>query len=668
MTSEKSKFTYMKNHIKKSICVLRLVVVLIVFFILFVKTNLNAQVSDPKFIQGNDTLVVYKNVPDLEPSEFYSIRVRSAATNNEWINCFANITRNRAHLVSPTSGKYGSTRNYGEVTTGWSHTYGNFEMSKNSVVEVEITSNNGFKINGLNFNKATTHPNHRASIATVDNEGAVRFTIDKPGQITIDINGQMDDYKPISNKLNADVTDVNRPWVHTISIFANPTIKKPLLNDPTVLVVEPGVVPSSNLGTKTTMYFKSGIHNLGLDFKLQPGKNYYIPGDAIVYGTFNNLYQPGLNGLGSGEKIRIYGYGTVSGQKFNHPNYDDKLYSVTEEQRKIYKPFHIDFANNTGIEGISIVDSPYHSVHLNGTSNYCKWVKVITWRGNGDGIGTCKLTEDCFLRTNDDCAYIKGNKKRCIFWKDGGGAVFHMAGIPENTPIVVEDCDVLYLRGRVNGAPGKGLFSQRGKGTVGQRRVNVLFKDFRIHDKYTNLSIFTLDSSNSDDQTLGSSYTGITFQNITSVSSYDAFGPGKSEQIMGTVGSPWNGGITFDCVTIGGKLLTSENFNTVFQTNNYVTQMNLKCSNLSTSDNFSANNSYVVFYPNPVSSVLNINFPDSDSTREIKIFTLLGQMVYSNKLHRSNAKIDFKSLRVKGVVLVQIADKNGIFHRKIMID
>jgi hypothetical protein len=36
------------------------------------------------FLDANDTLVVYSDVPGLTPSEMYTIRVRSAATNNLW--------------------------------------------------------------------------------------------------------------------------------------------------------------------------------------------------------------------------------------------------------------------------------------------------------------------------------------------------------------------------------------------------------------------------------------------------------------------------------------------------------------------------------------------------------------------------------------------------------
>lgn len=61
------------------------------FVILFISNlilvvQLNAQ-STKVFKTSKDTLVVYSDVPGLTPSNKYTMRVRSAATNNEWVQC-----------------------------------------------------------------------------------------------------------------------------------------------------------------------------------------------------------------------------------------------------------------------------------------------------------------------------------------------------------------------------------------------------------------------------------------------------------------------------------------------------------------------------------------------------------------------------------------------------
>ena len=212
--------------------------------------------------------------------------------------------------------------------------------------------------------------------------------------------------------------------------------------------------------------------------------------------------------------------------------------------------------------GVSVSNCAEHSVNLQpeNTGEYkgkkitfVRWAKVVSWRANGDGIGSAQVAEDCFLRTSDDCSYVKGDRRRCTFWKDSNGAVFHMANIPDNISIVIEDCDLLYNRNKNDASMGGGVFVQRANGKPGQQKVNVLVQNFRIHDIYPNVPIFSLVSKFDhlpDNHRLGgvgSSYSGITFRNITAVA---AFG---EEKIIGCADAPWNGGITFENVVIAGK-------------------------------------------------------------------------------------------------------------------
>ena len=48
------------------------------------------------------------------------------------------------------------------------------------------------------------------------------------------------------------------------------------------------------------------------------------------------------------------------------------------------------------------------------------WVKIFTWRSNGDGINPFgnTLVEDSFIRTQDDSIYANGHGiRRTIFWQ-----------------------------------------------------------------------------------------------------------------------------------------------------------------------------------------------------------------------------------------------------------
>ena len=522
--------------------------------------------STKVFENGTNKLIVYSDVPGLTPSDKYTIRVRSAATNNEWVDVFAHYTYNRAlelPNIPKIDGSYQVTtvQHYARHTGGWSHTYGNIEMSNSTPVEVEITAKNGFKIGRKDFFKATVHPAQKASLATIV-DGKIYFTINNPGQLVIDINGQMDDY-------NAAINPIGHP-VHAISLFANPVIKKPSLNGSRVHYVEPGLDSAAlrqiNPATFDTLYFKSGVHNAGKDFKIYPGKTYYIPGDAMFYGNVNNLGVPQGSYSKNGENIKIYGYGTISLAKITHPLY-------VPDATGSYKGFEIENGLNWRVYGVSIVDPSNHSVYtIGGNNGLFSWTKVISWRANGDGIGGYEPVEDCFIRTQDDCSYAKGHKKRCTFWKDANAALFHLATITENeaNPVIIEDCDVIYARLRDKVSYNGGGFQQRGEGTPGQRKINVIFRNIRIHDKLVNMPIFHLVSYSggtaSAPSKVGSSYSGFLFQNI----SIAGMASGNKQRILGCAAAPWYGGLIFDNITIGGTKVTSENYKTYFETNEYV--------------------------------------------------------------------------------------------------
>jgi hypothetical protein len=504
-------------------------------------SEISAADTSPQFVKGSDTLVVYTDVPGLTRSEFYAIRVRSAATNNEWIECYANITRSLwSSLPTTAPGTPNSREHYYTYVKDWSHTYANIEMSSGSRVEVEISCKNGSGINGKDVEFAALHPAHKAGKPIVKGN-KVYFTINNPAQITIDINGQMD-------KTNTG-DGYSGPPIHSVSFFANPVMQKPAIGDQGVFVVNPGATPPTDPNLYTTLYFAPGMHNIGRNFKVHPNRNYFIPGNAIVYGTINNI------GLASGENIRIYGYGTLCGDKIQHPNYDPARKAGASD--KEWKTIYSENSKNFRVEGLSIVNPPMHTINLNaGKSNkketFCQWLKVITWRCNGDGIGSAQDIQDCFIRTQDDCTYVKGDRKRCVFWTDVNGSVFVLAGMPSDREIVIEDCDVIYPRHCSTKWNGGRIFSKRGKqqAAAGTTQVNILFKDIRITDKFQTLETFNLLSIDKDGKSGG--YSGITFKNITSVKTPST----GDNKIIGHIGGPWSN-ITFDNVVLGGKRLSS---------------------------------------------------------------------------------------------------------------
>lgn len=126
------------------------------------------------------------------------------------------------------------------------------------------------------------------------------------------------------------------------------------------------------------------------------------------------------------------------------------------------------------------------------------WVKIFTWRGNGDGIdplGNTKI-EDCFIRTQDDSSYVQGRGiKRVVYWNDSNGSTFvlsHIGGDDLNShQLVIEDCTVVYARAHWHHWSGGSLFNMRGSGH-GSGGYNLIFRNIIQEDPRPTLQPFKL--------------------------------------------------------------------------------------------------------------------------------------------------------------------------------
>jgi len=326
----------------------------------------------------------------------------------------------------------------------------NFETA--GAVEIEIA-----RVNGQPIRAAAVHPRRKASACSVK-DGKVLVRLDKPCLVAVDIDGQMDGQDTGKG--------YKGPPIHTISLFANPLLAgKPQPNDPGVLTVKPGQTPPSD-GPWTTLYFLPGVHDVGLAFPLHANRQYYIPGDAMVYGTLSNPK------WGDGHHIRIFGHGTLSGARTKHPKYVEP--AVSEKEHGRYRPIELVGTTDTRVEGITIADSATHSLMLvspykAGHPNEVRWTRIFTWRANGDGINPFgnTLIEDCFLRTQDDSLYVSGlGIRRTVLWNDANGSSFVLSAVPQLTDrkLVVEDCDVIYARAKWHHWSGGRVFNMRGEG------------------------------------------------------------------------------------------------------------------------------------------------------------------------------------------------------------
>ena len=493
-----------------------------------------------------DELVVYPPVPGLAASEHYKVRVRSVSDSSGWRSAFAGETACKSVKKK--------TDAYFDCLAGWTHTYVNFETT--GAVEIEIA-----RVNGEPIHTAAVHPQRKASACSVK-DGKVLVRLDKPCLVAVDIDGQMDGQDTGKS--------YKGPPIHTISIFANPPlVGKPKPNDPGVLTVKPGELPPSD-GPWTTLYFLPGVHDVGLAFPLRANRQYYIPGDVMVFGTLSNTK------WGDGHHIRIFGLGTLSGARLKHPKYVEP--KISEKEYGRYRPIEVVGTSDTRVEGITIADSATHSLMLvspykAGHPNEVKWTKIFTWRANGDGINPFgnTLIEDCFIRTQDDSLYANGLAiRRTVLWNDANGSSFVLSGLPQLTgrKLVVEDCDVIYARAKWDRWSGGRVFNMRGEGG-GAAGAGVIFRNINIEDPRPTLQQFFIcmampePYSKDAEKRVAGDLSGILFQNI-SIAAPSVLG---EPQILWGQADARIRHLTFENLTLAGKPVRGPEF---FKTNEFV--------------------------------------------------------------------------------------------------
>ncbi|MGJ8725722.1 MAG: carbohydrate-binding protein [Roseibacillus sp.] len=545
-------------------------------------------------------LQVYPPVPGLADSEYYSFSVQKVSELNaanlqdvtNWETPFAWFTRCLDHdatLADEEQPAY-----YTDYVGGWTHTYCNFEMDEYTPIVVKITRLNKVGAPSGPITTAAVHPVRKADSCEVIN-GEVYVTMSQPALIAVDIDGQMDSRdipRAIENEVNffgegAFPYRNEMDGVHAVTIFANPFIEnKPVLGTAEVYEVEPGAAIPADDGSWSTLYFKPGVHRLSLTptgeerqwertdpLRLGNNRSYYIPGDAIVYGNFHDY----MDDLDS-KNIRVFGHGTLSGEKMAHW-YDliPPIPDTEEERQHEVRMMFLSKATNCVYEGITIADQAAHGVYIEGKdevgeSNYIRWVKTISWRTNNDAMGVRgnSYIEDCFLRHQDDGTYVRGmGISRTVYWTDVNGTPLRCdfitddrsANFPDGLPqeLVVEDIDIIYARGVFanRGSTSNGLITSEGglagasyfDGTTNTAQ-HLVFRNIIVSDPRPVRPLLAFDAV-TDYSTKVGNWSGIRLENI------DYQNPqtwGWTNRLLGSSAaniSYW----TFDNVSIAGQLV-----------------------------------------------------------------------------------------------------------------
>ncbi|MBA4388772.1 MAG: hypothetical protein C0404_12375 [Verrucomicrobia bacterium] len=234
----------------------------------------------------------------------------------------------------------------------------------------------------------------------------LRFTLPKPGQVTVEVNGTH----------------------RALHLFGNPPEKDvPDPKDPNV------------------RYFGPGVHCPGV-ITMASNQTVYLAGGAVVYGAIV---------AEKANHITIRGRGILDGSKFDRADVHGLINTLG--------------CNHVAIEGIILRDPNVWTVipvvcqHV-----HIRNVKLIgLWRYNTDGIDFVNsqhcIVEDSFVRSFDDSIVFKGLQgwagfkcslepvtdiqvRRCVIWNDWGRALEIGAETvaTEISDLLFEDCDIIH--------------------------------------------------------------------------------------------------------------------------------------------------------------------------------------------------------------------------------
>ncbi len=296
-----------------------------------------------------------------------------------------------------------------DVLNGGPASFAYFDVSGS--VTVEVTPKAAIQ-------SVSVRPSSSGIVARVAG-GMVTFTLSKPGNLSVEING------------------AERPLL----LFASPPeVDPPRQDDPDVL------------------YFGPGIHDLSVMPDFGSGKTIYIAGGAVVRAR-----------LGAGEKP------IVEHNWAGNPVYANLLVFKNADKATVRGRGILDcsrlpwqskspiaFVNCTHVEveGIIIKDSPSWCMpQLNSTHAHIDNVKAIGHRENSDGLNLVNvqdvLVEHCFMRTNDDEICVKCFKGRqaagnvlvkdCVIWNErnfGIGVTYETQA--DASGVRFTDCDMIH--------------------------------------------------------------------------------------------------------------------------------------------------------------------------------------------------------------------------------
>ena len=309
-----------------------------------------------------------------------------------------------------------------EMFRGRSINWVNFSFSGRVTVQVRVLDRRKIRLN----EPVKVFPSAYGVNPTVDGN-VISFTITRPGQYSVEIGA--DGYKS-GLLIFANPPEDDRPDAASENYL--------LLTNATSSEINS--VPASYSG----LYFRSGVHDIGVYRIPTHIKNIYFESGAWVYGALI---------MDGNSDVKIFGRGMLSGARLNY-----RQSHMVEAVR----------SDRIDLEGIVIADTKYYAVRLLGTNNTVAWVKIVGgWTYNTDGIAAFAGSRiaHCFIWANDDS--LKPYRDNltisdCVIWQLNNGAVIQLGwGNARAANVAISNVDVLHAEWN-NNAANRGIVSDIG--------------------------------------------------------------------------------------------------------------------------------------------------------------------------------------------------------------
>lgn len=291
------------------------------------------------------------------------------------------------------------------IFAGRSINWSAFSFSGTASVEVRVINKNKVPVSG----RIRILPS-RHGVSPIVERNSIFFTVNNPGQFSVEIgeNGYKNGLIIFADPTETDIPDQGSSQYSVLKNASQTDINS---------------VSASYSG----IYFKTGVHDIGVYHVPANIKNIYFEKGSWVYGSLIMDGNPG---------VKIFGRGVLSSGRLDY--------------RESHCIEAINQSDNVQIDGIVVADPKYFAVRLIGKNNTVKWTKVIGgWVYNCDGIAAYagSTVSNCFIWANDDAIKVYRDNitwSDCVVWQLNNGGVIQMAwGGSNATNVKLSRIDVL---------------------------------------------------------------------------------------------------------------------------------------------------------------------------------------------------------------------------------